>query len=271
MHSIETLRINRLFNGFQNTPFLWKEEVEGLKMYVPSEDSILDYPTIDSIEKARLGKIVEQFVLFELEQNESIELLKSNVQVYRDQVTIGELDCLIKEEEKHIHLEIGYKFYLYDPSISGELNRWIGPNRNDSLVQKLVRLNGNQMPLLYQPETRVVLDELSVKATDFVQRLYFKAQLFVPLSSKSEFPILNNECVKGFYIRPKQISQFINHTFYVPYKLDWLGEPHAEVDWISTPDFKNLISEFLTAKKSPLCWMKSQEGVIQKVFVVWWE
>lgn len=240
-------------------------------MYVLNEYSIFDFPTINSIEKARLGKLVEQFVLFELEQNESIELLKSNVQVFRDQVTIGELDCLIREKKDNIHLEIVYKFYLYDPSISGELNRWIGPNRNDSLVQKLDKLKGNQIPLLYQPETTVVLDELNMKAADFIQRLYFKAQLFVPLNSKSKFPKVNNECINGFYVRPEELSQFIDNMYYVPSKLDWLVETHEEVDWVSKPDFENIISEFLTAKKSPLCWMKSPEGVIQKFFVVWWE
>jgi hypothetical protein len=31
-------------------------------------------------------------------------------------------------------MELAYKFYLFDPSISSEpINNWIGPNRNDSL------------------------------------------------------------------------------------------------------------------------------------------
>jgi hypothetical protein len=34
-------------------------------------------------------------------------------------------------------MELAYKFYLFDPSISSEpINNWIG-NRNDSLQEKL--------------------------------------------------------------------------------------------------------------------------------------
>jgi hypothetical protein len=34
-------------------------------------------------------------------------------------------------------MELAYKFYLFDPSISSEpINNWIGPNRN-SLQEKL--------------------------------------------------------------------------------------------------------------------------------------
>lgn len=271
MSSIEIQRINRLFDGFRKTPFLWEGLLEDLKMYIPSDESISSLPKSDFIEKSRLGKLVEQFVLFELEQKKYTQLLKSNIQIFRGQVTIGELDCLINEQKENIHLEIVYKFYLYDTSFSEELDRWIGPNRNDSLVQKLDKLKGNQMPLLYQPETSVVLDDLNIKATDFIQRLYFKAQLFVPFESESVFPIINNDCINGFYIQPKDLALFKNHTYYVPSKLDWLVEPHGDVEWVSVEEFENTISEFLSSKKSPLCWMRSPEGVIQKFFVVWWE
>ena len=40
-----------------------------------------------------------------------------------------------------IHMELAYKFYLFDPNISSEsINNWIGPNRNDSLNEKLEKL-----------------------------------------------------------------------------------------------------------------------------------
>lgn len=273
LSSIETPQINRRFNGFRNTPFLWKELLEGLKIYTPDKLAIIHYPKIDSTSTIRLGKLIEQFVLFELEQNKTLQLLKSNIQVFSDQITIGELDCLIKQLAVNIHLEIIYKFYLYDPSISTELNRWIGPNRNDSLVLKLNKLKKKQLPLLYHPETAKLLNELNIKASEFKQRLYFKAQLFVPFNATREasFQILNKACIKGFYIRHNDLMLFTNYTYYVPSKLDWLVEPHLDVPWISTQTFKHTISALLAAHKSPLCWMKSTEGKIQKFFVVWWE
>lgn len=264
--------MNRRFDGFHNTPFLWKEVLEGLEMYAPAELSTIAYPEIDPASHIRLGKLIEQFVLFELEQDESTQLLESNVQVFRDQITIGELDCLIKQLEVNIHLEIVYKFYLYDPSIPAELDRWVGPNQNDSLVLKLNKLKEKQLPLLYHPETAKLLNALNLKSADFIQRLHFKAQLFVPFNSpESSFPFVNNDCIQGFYIRQSDLRLFTNHTYYIPSKLDWLVEPHLDVEWVSIETFQNSITELLSSHRSPLCWMKSQEGKIQKFFVVWWE
>lgn len=270
--SIETPPINRQFDGFRNTPFLWEGLLEGLMMYESDQHSIINYPKIDPTPHIRLGKLIEQFVLFELEQDESIQLLKSNVQIFLDQITIGELDCLMKQLEAYIHLEIVYKFYLYDPSISTELNRWVGPNKNDSLVLKLNKLKEKQLPLLHHPDTAKLLNELNIKSSEFKQRVYFKTQLFIPFDSLGKsYQYINKECVKGFYIRHRDLTLFINHTYYIPSKLDWLVEPHSDVSWISTETFQSTITELLAAHKSPLCWMKSTEGKIQKFFVVWWE
>lgn len=264
--------MDRRFDGFRNTPYLWKGSLEGLKMYAPGELTIADYPKVDPISHIRLGKLTEQFVLFELEQDESVRLLKSNIQVFRDQITIGELDCLIRQSEVNIHLEIVYKFYLYDPSVLTELDRWVGPNRNDSLVLKLNKLKDKQLPLLYHQETAKVLNGLNLRPDEFIQRLCFKAQLFVPFDALDiAFRFVNSDCIKGFYIRPGDLGLFANHTFYVPTKLDWLVEPHPDVTWISPHAFENRISELLASRRSPLCWMKSREGKVQKFFVVWWE
>lgn len=270
--SIETPQITRRFDGFRNTPFLWEELLEGLKMYRAEEFSIIDYPEINPTSHIRLGKLIEQFVLFELEQQKSTQLLKSNVQIFRNRITIGELDSLIKRLGVNIHLEIVYKFYLYDPSVSTELDRWVGPNRNDSLVLKLNKLKEKQLPLLYHSETTKLLNELNIKSTEFKQEVYFKAQLFVPFNSlESSFQFVNNDCVKGFYLRLRDLTHFTNHTYYIPSKLDWLVEPHSDVAWISTQTFQSTISELLASDKSPLCWMNSCEGKVQKFFVVWWE
>jgi hypothetical protein len=64
-------------------------------------------------------------------------------------------------------MELAYKFYLFDPSISSEpINNWIGPNRNDSLQEKLEKLKTKQFPLLYHKLakskfTTVAIDQVS--------------------------------------------------------------------------------------------------------------
>lgn len=260
------------FNGYAQTSMLWKGELEGLNTFVNMVHSTGPYSALDDSKHIRLGKLIEQFVLFELGQNESIAILKANVQIFKDQITIGELDCLLQHLAQYIHLEIVYKFYLYDPSFPDELDRWIGPNRNDSLVQKLKKLKEKQLPLLYAPETKTYLDQWGLDSSVFMQQLHFKAQLFVPIEMVGEeFPLVNNACVEGFYLRQNQLSNFQNHTFYIPGKLDWLIVPHSGVLWWPMDVFQVKISELLVDSKSPLCWMKSPEGELGKFFVVWWD
>ncbi|MFT5266553.1 MAG: hypothetical protein ACI8YQ_005318 [Polaribacter sp.] len=260
------------FDGYAQTPMLWEGELEGLNTFVNMVHRTGHYSALDDTKHIRLGKLIEQFVLFELGQNESISILKANVQIFKDQITIGELDCLHQYLDQYIHLEIVYKFYLYDPSFPDELDRWIGPNRNDSLVQKLKKLREKQLPLLYAPETKTYMDKWGLDSSVFIQQLHFKAQLYVPIEMMGkEFSLVNNACVAGFYLLQNQLTDFQNHTFYIPGKLDWLVVPHSGVPWWPMDVFQEEISELLSAKKSPLCWMKSPEGEMSKFFVVWWD
>jgi hypothetical protein len=270
-YSIENTGLNRQFDGFCDTPFLWKESLEGLKMFKPAKLSIHQYPEIDLKSHIRLGKLIEQFVLFELDRDESICMLKSNIQIFSDKITIGELDCLLHQAALPIHLEIVYKFYLYDPSMPAELDRWIGPNRKDSLVYKLNKLKNKQLPLLYHPETTRQLQEFQINVSEFEQQVFFKAQLFIPFNSlHASLPPVNKDCIKGFYVRHRDLKLFKKNTFYVPDKLDWLVAPHQEVKWISFQAFEDEVSRLTAAHKSPLCWMRSTDGKTQKFFVVWW-
>lgn len=262
---------NERFNGFHNTPFLWEGSLEGLLMFKKTDLKISGYPKINVDAHIRLGKLVEQFVLFELGQDDSINVLKSNLQVFDKGTTVGELDCLLTQLASNIHLEIAYKFYLYDPLIPDELDRWIGPNRKDGLVQKLKKLKERQLPLLHHQDTVRVLEELKLIPDSFAQQLYFKAQLFVPFDRKgSVLPLVNNECIRGHYIRSRDLNHFSHNTFHIPSKLDWLVEPHSDVSWLSYEGFKKAVSKMLDAHQSPLCWMKSPEGKLEKMFVVWW-
>lgn len=269
---MEPSQLTRRFEGYRNTSLLWEEKLDGLKMFAPDRPFTGHYPEIPSASRIRLGKLIEQFVLFEIEQDESIELLKSNIQVFRDQITIGELDCLLQQSGVHLHLEIVFKFYLYDPSLPGELNRWIGPNRNDSLIFKLNKLKEKQLPLLHLAETAQLLAELNLTPEEFDQRVNFKAQLFVPFhAQEASYPLVNRECITGFYIRQSDLELFSDHTFYIPSKLDWLVDPHLEVGWVAADKFEQHLSDLLTHHRSPLCWMQSPDGKLQKFFVVWWD
>ncbi|MCA0931864.1 DUF1853 family protein [Lutimonas saemankumensis] len=263
---------NLLFQGYVNTGLLWNHDsVFGLRQFGPKTN-------LNSINSEflstnlRLGKLVERFVIHTLQQNENIEIFKENIQVKKGKVTIGELDCLLKQNETPIHLEVIYKFYLYDPHYGkSELDHWIGPNRNDSLIQKLNKLRDKQLPLLFKPDALPVLNKLGIDRKKLEQRVHFKAQLFLPLDlSSDQIEILNKSCLSGNYIPFADIDHFKNCEFYIPSKLGWLMEIQNDVEWLSFPEFRKDVSRFMVQKRSPLCWVKYPDGKMQKLFVVWW-
>lgn len=260
------------YEGFLASHHLWVNtlnKVRQLNNYDEfNTNFIFDYPDI----KLRLGKLVEKFVFFQLSQSDSIEMIIENLQVQDENRTIGELDCLLYQNNIPIHLEIVFKFYLYDSSVgNSEIEHWIGPNRRDSFDQKLDKLTQKQLPLLHHPKTKKILKPYSLKAINMKQQVYFKAQLFPHLSEfKKTFPVINNNCIEGFYIRKNELEQFKNSKFYIPIKHNWLVIPHVQVNWLNFESFQAELSIFMNEKNSPLCWLKKHNGELFKFFVIWW-
>ena len=141
--------LQKRYEGFLKTPFLWKDAVVfNLQQFeIISKTNTID---INLNENLRLGKYVERLVSFELEQQTDISILAENIQIQDSKITLGELDCLLKKEDNPIHLEVIYKFYLYDDTVGDtEIDHFIGPNRKDSLIEKITKLKNKQLPLLY--------------------------------------------------------------------------------------------------------------------------
>lgn len=263
--------ISLQYQGYLNTPLLWNNHalfgIEQLHV-VSSETSTFKGAIPDNLV---LGKRVERFVFEELEQLKSIEILLKNNQIQNGKTTVGEIDCMLKQDGDPVHLEIVFKFYLYDPAIgTNEIDRWIGPNRKDTLVKKLTKLKEKQLPLLFNKHTETVLNNLALDANHIDQRVLFKAQLFTPYKAKVTFNTLNQECLMGFYVNPLELEQFIKCEFYIPKKVDWLIEANNEVEWSDLNSFKQSTLYLMENKKAPLCWIKFPNGKLSKFFVVWW-
>lgn len=259
------------FEGFLNTPVLWKyNAIYNITQFEIEQEHISFNMEIDA--NQRLGKYVERFVSFQLSQNKTIELIAENIQISKGRITMGELDCLFFQDEKPIHLEVIYKFYLYDPTLKKEpLQHWIGPNRKDSLIEKLDKLQQKQLPLLYSKECKDYLKSIHLDVKDIRQQVYFKAQLFVPFSMNSEIDSkINPDCVVGFYINSSEITQFKEAKFHIPNKKDWLITPHTDVNWLNYDNFITKSNEYLQREFSPLCWIKLNTGELKKFFFVWW-
>lgn len=270
MHQ-KTKEIQKRYEGFLQTPCLWNNNTifDIHQFEIKQLSSKID---IDLDDKLRLGKYIERFVTHQLQQESSIDIIAENIQIQKEKITLGELDCLLVKDGKPIHLEIVYKFYLYDTSVGNtEIEHCIGPNRKDSLIEKLIKLKEKQLPLLYSNDCKTYLKQYHLSSENIKQEVYFKAQLFVPYSNQNIFlKQLNNNCIAGFYINQKEINHFTNCKFYIPTKKDWLVIPHTHVNWLSYFEFKEQSDDFLVRNFSLMCWIKLQNGQLQKMFLVWW-
>ncbi|MBJ2174488.1 DUF1853 family protein [Aureibaculum sp. A20] len=271
MHT-KTKDIQKQYQGYINTSPLWmKDSVFGIEQFEfrIKEETVFNEELSSNL---RLGKRVERFVSNELKQDDTIEIVLENKQIQVEKRTIGELDCILKQDDTPIHLEVIYKFYLFDERVgTTEIEHWIGPNRNDTLVKKLTKLKEKQLPLLYSEHTKPILEELKLNAKDIKQCVYFKAQLFVPYTSEiPEFKLLNRQCLAGFYIHLSEIDKFTDCKFYIPSKLNWLMAIQTQVTWLNFDSFCGQINTLIHEKKAPLCWLKRPNGTLEKFFVVWW-
>ncbi|NRA12732.1 MAG: DUF1853 family protein [Crocinitomicaceae bacterium] len=261
--------LKRQYSGYSSTSKLWKGTLSGLKQFDFDRDNGNSFA--GSIEKKlRLGHVVEHFVESELLSDSSIEILGKNIQIYSDKRTIGEYDFIIEKAGVQYHIEVVYKFYVFDETVgNSDLESWIGPNRKDSLIQKMDKIKEKQFPLIQRPESIGSLALLGVNSAKVEQRVYFKAKLFIPYGKEVAVEPLNQDCVAGFYVSFKDLDQFKGAQFFIPTKHDWLVEAHSGVEWLNYETGKSEIETLIEEKRSLLVWMKREDRV-ETFFVVWW-
>lgn len=252
------------------TPNLWsKNSIYNIEQF-ELKNSDFKFQSIDT--NLRLGMFVEQVIFQAIEKDIQFEIITKNLQIIKDGVTLGELDCILKNESQLIHLEIVYKFYLLDPTISdNQIECWIGPNKKDSFKEKLNKLRDKQFPLLHKDKTKEVLCQLQLATEEVNQKVCFKAQLYLPFN----FPVddiktLNKDCVAGFYYHFDQLDILKDCKFYIPSKIEWLSLLSSNLSWINFDTYKLKIKTLLKEKRSPLCFVKDKKGNLSKIFVVWW-
>ena len=260
-----------LCRACSHTQNLWQgSEIKGIEQFEWEFEKDTAFSR-SIVKKLRLGQLAEQFIFNQIESSDELDLVAENIQIKDDTRTLGELDAIIKHFDHFVHLEIVYKFYVYDHSQGpGEIDFWIGPNRKDSLVEKLKKLQEKQFQILYNTISKAYLQSLRIDINSIVQRVLFKAQLFVPYKSNIVFDKLNPNCVKGFYIHIDQLDTFKDHVFYIPSKHEWFLEANDTVSWQNYFDFKLNVQTHLSEKQSPMFWIKSNAENLQKGFLVWW-
>lgn len=273
------MSIKDQYMGFLDSTLLWgNTSLFGLlQFHLPNSKGIIseNLPILIS-ENEVLGKRVEHFFEYYINRSSMYRLIAKNIQIFKDKITIGELDFLIEDiqQERILHIELVYKFYVYDPQKSDHtLERWIGPNRKDGLLEKITKLKTKQLPLLHRPETLLVLNKMGIHTDHIVQQVCFFGNLFVPVSHKDKsLPGINNNCIVGFWmaIRDFTSEKYGGDLYYIPQKKDWITNPEQHTDWYTFDTILEPLNIELSQKKSPLLWIKSNEGFFSKCFIVWW-
>lgn len=280
LFSIMNNRILKQIRGFLETPPLFlNSDFSGLPIFKKNLDveneNFIDLENIHFSPNTVLGKIVEQFFEITIKADKNLQLLASNIQIQNKERTLGELDFIFKDlvENKILHVELMYKFYVYNPEISGEMQRWIGPNKKDSLLQKIKKVTENQFPLLALPETKEYFKLINLDAEIIQQEICFKAMLFIPEALKNNnFPHINKDCILGFWFHLEDFSKYNkkDFKFFTPEKQDWPINPkHAEI-WWSYHEILEQIEVLHLRKKSPLIWIKKYDEIFERIIVVWW-
>lgn len=261
------------YHGCIATPPLWKNDAVLLfkQIELAKEPAPVNDDTV--FKNHRLGKLVEEFIFHQLKSQTAVSWIGDNLQIQKEKLTVGEIDALYYHKGSPVHLEVAYKFYLFDTvgNYDTPLARWIGPNRKDSLFYKLGKLRSKQFPLLYNVLTKPYLESYNLNLKNIEQKICFKAQLFLPHQSMHiDVSPLNSDCVAGFYIPFRELQLLSKLEFFIPTKLDWLVTPHHNVDWINYSSALKIIEADISNKRSPLVWTKRNDGELRKCFVVFW-
>ncbi|WP_051285200.1 DUF1853 family protein [Aequorivita capsosiphonis] len=220
-----------------------------------------------------LGMQAESCFEAYLMRSKNYKILTANLQIHGEKETLGELDYILRnlKTNRVIHIELACKFYLYDVDAgSSEEEKWIGPNRKDSLYDKLEKVKWKQFPLLYKNETIEKLESLEVEIPSF-QQLCLKAFLFIPKKlNRRNFPANYAASVVGHWIKHKDFSEEDRTALYaIPNKKEWLLPMESIVNWYSFSEVEKLIELQIQNKKSPLIYKKTLQKV-ERFFVVCW-
>lgn len=229
----------------------------------------LEFPLPTNV---RLGHLAEKIVAETIKSSTNFKVLYENTQIIEEDKTIGEIDFILenKKTKRLIHMELAYKFYLFDPNLSSEtINNWIGPNRNDSLKEKLEKLKTKQFPLLYHNCTKSTLHTIEINEVS--QALCLLVSLFIPYEYKANFNPVYQKAIKGYYLNFEKFSNLDNSakTYYIPTKKEWGMEPSQNEIWTDFITLEKQIKTNIEEKQAILCWEKCKDSY-SCYFIVWW-
>lgn len=232
-------------------------------------DTNLDFALPNNL---RLGHLAENVIAESIKASLNYKLIHQGLQLIKNGKTTGELDFIIKNKDTNeiSHVEFAYKFYLFDPSISNKtIDNCIGPNRNDSLKEKLDKLKLKQFPLLYSELTKPHLPNIKVESIK--QKLCLLVSLYLPYKSDIKLNPDYEKGVKGYYLGYKMFLSLHkpDKLYHIPDKKNWGIEPSDNQKWCFLEEINNEINSCIEQKRSLLIWQK-QKNKYSSFFITWW-
>ncbi|USG63046.1 DUF1853 family protein [Sneathiella marina] len=224
-------------------------------------------------ETKALGIYFEQLILFWLDNLPSISLIGSNIQVFQDKRTIGEIDVIFEHGQKIFHWELAVKFYLNIGS-GLKADQFVGPRLKDTLGAKLSRIFDHQIPLVKTPEGKSKLAKLNID--EVVSSAVIKGILFQPCAP--QFPpanrlptIISRNYRHGSWITVKMLENLEDLSFthfLVMDKIQWFTDYYypEEVTSGNIVALKKRAKEQIKDRNMPImvCLFRSKNSDILK-------
>lgn len=267
-------RLYYQYCGFVNTFSLFNKDINNMEVFQTKNLKIVAYDEFNLILPTvhlPLGKRVEYFFEYLINTNEIYTLIKKNIQIIHNKNTIGELDYILEDNTRkvYLHIELIYKYYLFIENEGNEILACMGPNFDDSLQKRLIKLKNKQLPILYKKESKPYLKDININKIK--QKICFKGNIFLEKNSeKKDFKECNPFCIKGFY---SNIHAFLSEgtykdcLYFFPEKQDWLIDIKMCKQWYSYEKIIQETARYVEDKRAFLLWV--QKGTtLERLFVV---
>ncbi len=208
----------------------------------------LGQPVVAYGGRATLGAYIEALAAEAIRQGGCAELLAQNIQFFENKQTIGEIDFLLRQNGKVLHLELAAKFYLCIGDIHN-MTHWVGTNVRDSMALKHKKLTESQLLLSKNP---LVVQQLTAQGLPVPDnaRVLLKGQLFYPFADWQSEVRANwaaPDHAAGWWLEADNISLLsgIAERWYIcSDKKEWLlaGNTPVENKTLSTQELQQQLS-----------------------------
>ncbi|GEM_PF-389700 len=153
-----------------------------------------------------LGKYFEKLIEFWLASLSEFDLLASNIQIFKEEKTIGEIDFIIRDKHGEIfHLEVAGKYYI-TISDTPQMGDFFAPNPKDNLSDKTEKLISTQLQLSNTVHGRNKLNELGIKDS-LTPLLLVKGYLFYPLENTNKASFAAEKHLSGFAVPTDKLEK----------------------------------------------------------------